>query len=71
MQGFVKSVYAVAIGAILGASLVLGWHAVGDWVTLIIATASLVALICFRVSGPLVVGLAAVVGWAVMHLANA
>ena len=63
VQGFVKGVYAVAIGAILGASLLLGWHAIGDLVTIAIAAASLVALTRFRVSNPVVVGLAASVGW--------
>ena len=32
VQGFVKAVYAIAIGAILGATLLLGWNAIGDWV---------------------------------------
>ncbi len=48
VQGFVKGVYAVAIGAILGASLLLGWHAIGDLVTIAIAAASLVALITLQ-----------------------
>jgi chromate transporter len=63
VQGFIKAVYAVAIGAILGASLVLGWNAIGDWVTVAIAVGSLFALVRFKISNPVVVGLAAVLGW--------
>jgi chromate transporter len=63
VQGFVRGVYAVAIGAILGASLLLGWNAIGDWVTIVIAAGSLIALIRFRISNPLVVGVAAAAGW--------
>ena len=70
VQGFVKGVYAVAIGAILGAALLLGWHAVGDWVTVVIAAASLVALTRFKVGNPLVVGLAAAVGWAAFEFSQ-
>lgn len=67
VQGFVKGVYAVAIGAILGATLLLGWHAIGDWVTLVIAAASLVATSRFRIGSPIVVGVAAAVGLALMR----
>ena len=63
VQGFVKAVYAVAMGTILGASLLLGWHAIGDWVTVVIAAGSLIALIRFRVGNPVVVGVAAAIGW--------
>lgn len=63
VQGFIKAVYAVAMGAILGASLLLGWHAIGDWVTVVILASSLVALLRFRVSNPMVVGLAAAFGF--------
>ena len=62
VQGFVKGVYAAAIGAILGATMVLGMRAIEDWVTALIAAAGLVALMRFRVSGPLLVGCAAAVG---------
>ncbi len=62
MQGFVKSVYAAAMGAILGAAILLGERAIGDWVTALIAAASLVALFRFRIGGPLLVGASAVVG---------
>jgi chromate transporter len=68
VQGFVKAVYAIAIGAILGASLLLGWNAIGDWVTVVIAAGSLVALIRFRISNPIVVGVSAAVGWVAFSL---
>ena len=62
VQGFVKGVYGAAIGAILAATIVLGGRAIGDWVTTAIAVAGLVALVCFRMSGPILVGSAATVG---------
>jgi chromate transporter len=62
VQGFVKGVYAAAIGAILGAAILLGGHAIGDWVTAVIAAAGLVALLCFGIGSPILVGLSAVVG---------
>jgi chromate transporter len=62
VQGFVKGAYAAAIGTILGASVLLGKIAIGDWLTALIAAASLAVLIRFKVSNPLLVGAAAVVG---------
>ena len=62
VHGFVKGVYAAAMGAILGATIVLGSHAIKDWITAAIAITGLVALSWFRVAGPLVVGVAAIVG---------
>ena len=62
VQGFVKGVYAAAIGAILAAAILLGRRAIGDWITAMIAVAGLVALLRFRISGPLLVGSAAAVG---------
>jgi chromate transporter len=41
VQGFVKGAYAAAIGTILGAALLLGKIAIGDWLTAVIAAASL------------------------------
>jgi chromate transporter len=62
VQGFVKGVYGAAIGAILAAAILLGGRAIVDWVTAIIAVAGLVALVRFRIGGPLLVGSAAAVG---------
>jgi chromate transporter len=62
VQGFVKGVYAAAMGAILGAAILLGGRAIADWVTALIAATGLVALLRFRISGPLLVGSAAAVG---------
>ncbi len=62
VQGFVKGVYAAAIGAILAAAILLGGRAIGDWVTAMIAVAGSVALLRFRISGPLLVGVAAAIG---------
>src|SRR5207245_3703061 len=36
VQGFVKGAYAAAIGTILGASVLLGKIAIGDWLTALI-----------------------------------
>jgi chromate transporter len=62
VQGFVKGVYAAAIGAILAAAILLGGRAISDWVTAMIAVAGLVALLRLRISGPVLVGSAAAVG---------
>src|SRR4029434_5961768 len=44
VQGFVKGAYAAAIGAILGASVLLGRIAIGDWLTALVGLGSLVVL---------------------------
>ncbi len=62
VQGFVKGAYAAAIGTILGASVLLGKIAIGDWLTVLIGVASLVVLFRFKVSNPMLVGAAAIVG---------
>lgn len=62
IQGFVKGAYAAAIGTILGAGVLLGRIAIGDWLTALIGTASLVALVRWRVSNPLLVAITAVIG---------
>jgi chromate transporter len=62
VQGFVKGAFAAAIGTILGASILLGKIAIGDWLTALIALVCLGLLFRFRISNPLMVGGAAVVG---------
>src|SRR5437879_7565716 len=62
VQGFVKGAYAAAIGTILGACVLLGRIAIGDWLTALLALASLVVLFRWKVSNPLLVAAAAVVG---------
>ncbi|HEY8872398.1 MAG TPA: chromate efflux transporter [Stellaceae bacterium] len=62
VQGFVKGAYAAAIGTILGACVLLGRIAIGDWLTVLIALGSLAVLFRFKVSNPLLVGVAAVIG---------
>ena len=52
VQGFVKGAYAAAIGTILGASVLLGKIAIGDWLTALIALASLAALFRWKISNP-------------------
>ena len=62
VQGFLKGVYAAAIGAILGAAVLLGRRAIGDWLTALIAAGGLAALLRFRIGNPLLVGIAAAIG---------
>ena len=56
MQGFVKGAYGAAIGTILGACVLLGKIAIGDWLTALIAVGSLVVLFRWKVSNPLLAG---------------
>jgi chromate transporter len=62
VQGFVKGAYAAAIGTILGASVLLGKIAIGDWLTALIALASLLILFRWKVSNPILIAATAVVG---------
>lgn len=62
VQGFVKGAYAAAIGTILGACVLLGRIAIGDWLTLLIGVCALFALFRFKVSNPLLMAVTAVAG---------
>ena len=62
VQGFVKGAYAAAIGTILGACVLLGKIAIGDWLTALIAAGSLAVLFRWKVSNPLLVGITAAIG---------
>jgi chromate transporter len=62
VQGFVKGAYAAAIGTILGACILLGRIAVGDWLTAAIGIVSLAVLFRWKVSNPLLIAVTAVVG---------
>jgi chromate transporter len=62
VQGFVKGAYAAAIGTILGASVLLGKIAIGDWLTALIAAGSLAVLFRWKVSNPLLIAVTAVIG---------
>jgi chromate transporter len=62
VQGFVKGAYAAAIGTILGACVLLGRIAIGDWLTALIGLASLAVLFRWKVSNPLLIAATAVVG---------
>ncbi len=62
VQGFVKGAYAAAIGTILGAGILLGRIAIGDWLTVLVAGGSLVALVRWKISNPLLIAVAAVIG---------
>ena len=62
VQGFVKGAYAAAIGTILGACVLLGRIAIGDWLTVLIALGALVALFRWKVSNPLLMAVTAASG---------
>ncbi|WP_426442727.1 chromate efflux transporter [Bradyrhizobium genosp. P] len=62
VQGFVKGAYAAAIGTILGACILLGRIAIGDWLTALIGIVSLAILFRWKVSNPLLIAATAAVG---------
>jgi chromate transporter len=62
VQGFVKGAYGAAIGTILGASVLLGKIAIGDWLTALVGLLSLAVLFRWKVSNPLLIAVTAVVG---------
>jgi len=62
VQGFVKGAYGAAIGTILGACILLGRIAIGDWLTALIAIVSLAVLFRWKVSNPLLIAVTAAIG---------
>ncbi len=62
VQGFVRGAYGAAIGTILGACILLGRIAIGDWLTALIGLISLAVLFRWKVSNPLLIAATAVVG---------
>ena len=62
VQGFVKGAYAAAIGTILGACILLGRIAIGDWLTALVGIVSLAVLFRWKVSNPLLIAITAVTG---------
>jgi chromate transporter len=62
VQGFVKGAYAAAIGTILGACILLGKIAIGDWLTVLIGIVSLAVLFRWKVSNPMLIAATATVG---------
>ncbi len=62
VQGFIKGAYAAAIGTIVGACVLLGKIAIGDWLTALVALGSLVVLFRWKVSNPVLVAVTAVIG---------
>jgi len=62
VQGFVHGAYAAAIGTILGACILLGRIAIGDWLTAFIGLASLAVLFRWKVNNPLLIAATAVIG---------
>jgi len=62
VQGFIKGAYAAAIGTILGACVLLGRIAIGDWFSALVAIVSLIVLFRWKISNPLLMAAAAVSG---------
>lgn len=62
VQGFVKGAYAAAIGTILGACVLLGRIAIGDWLTVLLGLGALVALFRWKVNNPLLMAITAAAG---------
>ena len=62
VQGFIKGAYGAAIGTILGACVLLGRIAIGDWFTALIAIVALAILFRWKVSNPLLIAAAAAAG---------
>jgi chromate transporter len=62
VDGFVKGAYAAAIGTILGACILLGRIAIGDWLTVLIGLGGLAVLFRFKVSNPLLIAVTALIG---------
>lgn len=62
VQGFVKGAYGAAIGTILGACVLLGRIAIGDWLTVLIGVAALAALFRWKVSNPILMAATGIVG---------
>jgi chromate transporter len=62
VQGFIRGAYAAAIGTILGACVLLGRIAIGDWLTALVALASLVVVFRWKVSNPLLIAATAAIG---------
>jgi chromate transporter len=62
VQGFIKGAYGAAIGTILGACVLLGKIAIGDWLTAVVATLSLILLFRTKLPHPALVAAAAIVG---------
>jgi chromate transporter len=70
VQGFVKGAYGAAIGTILGACVLLGRIAIGDWLTALVGLASLAVLFRWKVSNPLLIAATAAVGLIAFPLLN-
>jgi chromate transporter len=62
VQGFVRGAYAAAIGTILGACILLGRIAIGDWLTALIGLCALAVLFRWKVNNPLLIAATAAIG---------
>jgi chromate transporter len=70
VQGFVKGAFAAAIGTILGAAWLLGKIAIGDWLPVLVALASLLALARWNVRTYVLVAATAIIGLLAIPIIN-
>jgi chromate transporter len=67
VRGFVKGATAAAVGAIAGASVVLGQGAITDVATVLIFASALIVLYLKKLKEPYVIGLAGIAGLVLFH----
>lgn len=69
VAGFVRGVSVTVVGVLVGTTYLVGKEAIGDWLTALIAVASLAVIIFFkRVPEPLVIAAGAIIGLATYQL---
>ena len=69
VAGFVRGVSVTVVGVLAGTTYLVGKEAIGDWLTALIAVASLAVIILFkRIPEPLVIAAGAIIGLATYHL---
>jgi chromate transporter len=66
----VAGFWGAVVATILGASVLLGKIAIGDWLTAVVALGSLVVLFRWKVSNPLLVAVTAIIGLIAFPLLN-
>jgi chromate transporter len=67
VDAFVRGVTAAATGAIAGSVFTLGTRAITDWLTALIALATLGLILRFKIPDPVIVIAAGLIGLAVFH----
>ena len=69
VAGFVRGVSVTVVGVLVGTTYLVGKEAIGDWLTALLAVASLAVIIFFkRIPDPVVIAAGAIIGLATYHL---